>query len=179
MLTGVSHGPKPPRIVRSQAPIVGALVTRYHRLDIDRHPAGRERGEELVPGAPGEDPVPHGKDQPVERGEMFEGDKLDTAFALRLRLVGERIGNQSGAAELAQFGDDFRDAALSRTFSGDAVSRPYSSSDSQGRVPGAASAARQKGTFNRRHSYDPCAGTADRVGFLYRRKLTVCQLTDP
>jgi hypothetical protein len=114
MLTGVSHGPKPPRIVRSQAPIVGALVTRCHRLDIDRHPAGRERGEELVPGALGEDPVRHGKDQPVERGEMFEGDKLDTAFALRLRLVGGRIGNQSGAAELAQFGDDFRDAVLSR-----------------------------------------------------------------
>jgi hypothetical protein len=95
-----------------------ALVTRYHRLDIDKHPAGRERGEELVPGALGEGPVRGGKDQPVERGEMFEGDKLDTAFALRLRLVGERIGNQSGAAELAQFGDDFRDAVLSRTFSG-------------------------------------------------------------
>jgi hypothetical protein len=47
---------------------------------------------------------------------------------------------------------------------------PVSSSDSQGRVTSAASAARQAGMFNRRHSYDPCAGTSDRVGFLYRRE---------
>jgi hypothetical protein len=63
--------------------------------------------------------------------------------------------------------------------SGDSLSRPCSSSDSQGRVPGAAGAATQKGTFNQRHSYDPCAGTGVRVGFPYRRRLTVCRLTDP
>ena len=174
--------PKPTRIVRSQAPIVGALrnpVPRYHRLDIDKHPAGRTRAEQFAPAALGEDPVRHGEDQPIEPGEMFERNELDAVFALRVRRVGERIGNRSSDAELAQFGDDFRDAVLSRTFSGDSVSRPFSSRDSQGRVPGAASAARQTGTFNRRHSYDPRAGTGDRVGFLYRRKLTVSQLTDP
>jgi hypothetical protein len=106
---------------------------------------------------------------------MFERGEFDTVFAFRVR-PGERIGNQSGDAELAQFGDDFRDSVLSRTFSGDSVSRPYSSVT---RSAGCCQRRETKGTFNRRHSYDPCTGTGDRVGFLYRRKLTVCQLTDP
>jgi hypothetical protein len=79
-------------------------------------PPGASAAKSLSQMRSASDPVRHGKDQPVERGEMFEGDKLDTV-ALRLRLVGERIGHQSGVAELAQFGDDFRDAVLSRTFS--------------------------------------------------------------
>ena len=52
--TVVSYGAAPLRIVRSQAPIVGALwnpIARDHRLDIDKHPARSERGEEPVPAA--------------------------------------------------------------------------------------------------------------------------------
>ena len=63
-----------------EAPIVGVLrnpLTRHHRLDIDKHPAGGERGEELAPAVLGEHPVRHGEDQPVELGEMLERDELD------------------------------------------------------------------------------------------------------
>ena len=151
MPTGISHGRKPPRIVRSQAPIVGALrnqVARYHRPDIDKHPAGRERSEELVPGALGEDPARHGKDHPSSVVKCSRGTISGTRYyrapfpAIRylgpIRLVTRRAERRVLPAP-----------------------------------------ARQKGTFNRRHSYDPCAGTGDRVEFLHCRKLTVCRLTDP
>ena len=38
----------------------------------------------------------------MKLGEMSERDELDTVFALRVRRVGGRLGNQSGNAELAQ-----------------------------------------------------------------------------
>ena len=56
----------------------------------------------------------HGEDQPVEPGEILERGELDAVFGPRLGRVGERIVNQSGDAELAQFGDDTRNAAVAQ-----------------------------------------------------------------
>jgi hypothetical protein len=50
-----SHGQKPPRIVPSQVPVVGALrnpVTRYRRVVIDKHLAGASAANSLSPATP-------------------------------------------------------------------------------------------------------------------------------
>jgi hypothetical protein len=58
--------------------------------------------------------VRHGKDQPVEPGEIFERDEVDTVLALGFGRVGERIGNPCRDAELAQLGDDVGHAAVAQ-----------------------------------------------------------------
>jgi len=99
MPTGVSHGPETTAhraVTGSNSRCLAEPSHALPRLDIDKHPAGASAAKSLSRGERGEDPVRRGNDQPVERGVMFQGNELDTAFALRLRRVGERIGNQSG-----------------------------------------------------------------------------------
>jgi len=95
---------------------VGALrdlVAGDRRLDIDKHPTGCQRGKEPVPALLAEHPVRYRENQPVEPGEPVERNQLDAVFTLGLGRVGERIVHQGGDAELAQFGDDVGDAAVS------------------------------------------------------------------
>ena len=77
-------------------------------------PPGGQRRIEPFPTGFDDDAVRYGKNQPVETIKPVEPDKIDAVIALRFLRVGERVANQRLDAEIAQFHDDARDAAVAQ-----------------------------------------------------------------